>query len=57
MYSDKFEKNERPIAGILIVVGGIAAVSLAALTVVFGLEQTGLINLQNLTDYPHYRLR
>lgn len=57
MYSDKFVKNERPLPGIFIVVCGIAAVSVAALTVLFGLEQAGLVDLQNLTGYPHYRLR
>ncbi|WP_164557750.1 hypothetical protein HF313_19090 [Massilia atriviolacea] len=57
MYGDKLEKDERPLAGILIVVCGIAAVSVAAFTVLFGLEQAGLVDLQNLTSYPHYRLR
>ncbi|HEX8615787.1 MAG TPA: hypothetical protein VF800_31275 [Telluria sp.] len=57
MYTDKLVTNDRPLAGILIVVGGIAAVSVAALLVLFGLEQVGLVDLHNLTGYPHYRLR
>lgn len=45
------------ISSLFILVFVLAAISLTALAVLFGLDYIGLIDLSEINGYPYYRLR
>ena len=49
--------KRRHFASVLTVVVGIAAISVTTLTLLFGLDSVGLIELDSIQGYPVYQLK